>query len=73
VACFPPPHQYQFPRDWTNNFQFAWMGRGRHGLGERFGIAVRQDPAGGGAFVPRFNAPPGTRQRLGVFYLLATG
>jgi len=34
---------------------------------------VRQDPAGGGAFVPWFNAPPGTEQRLGVFYLLSRG
>ena len=28
---------------------------------------------GGGSFVPWFNAPPGTEQRLGVFYLLSSG
>jgi hypothetical protein len=76
IACFPPPHQFFFPRDWTNNFQFAWFG---HGYGEddrsaqnnRFGFGIRNDKAGGGAFVPWFNAPPGSRQRLGVFYLIS--
>jgi hypothetical protein len=78
IACFPPPHQFFFPRDWTNNFQFAWFGRG-YGAGEparsgaHFGFGVRNDKAGGGAFVPWFNAPPATRQRLGVFFLLTRG
>src|SRR5438132_1613959 len=26
VACFPPPHQFHFPRDWTDNLKFAWLG-----------------------------------------------
>ena len=81
VACFPPPHQYQFPRDLTDNFKFVWMGRGhvahassgRDARATSFGFGVRQDPAGGGAFVPWFNAPPHTQQRLGVFYLLSRG
>jgi hypothetical protein len=73
VACFPPPHQFFFPRDWTNNFQFAWLGRGHLAVAGEFGFGVRSDPAGGGAFVPWFNAPPGTEQRLGVFYWLTGG
>ncbi|MBI4604347.1 MAG: hypothetical protein HY721_20500 [Planctomycetes bacterium] len=76
VAVFPPPHQYQFPRDWTDNFKFAWVGRPHEKPELRaggFGIGVCQDPAGGGAFVPWFNAPPGTRQRLGAFCLLSRG
>src|SRR5262249_26139309 len=70
LACFPPPHQFFFPRDTTDNFGDAWMGRVHGAPEERFGIGVRQDSAGGGAFVPWFNAPPSTQQHLGVFYLL---
>jgi hypothetical protein len=75
IACFPPPHQFFFPRDWTNNFQFGWFGRGygaREGdQDDRFGFGIRNDKSGGGAFVPWFNAPPDSRQRLGVFYLIS--
>jgi hypothetical protein len=78
IACFPPPHQYFFPRDWTNNLQFAWFGAGyaeddRAAQDTRFGFGIRNDKAGGGAFVPWFNAPPGSPQRMGVFYLLNRG
>ncbi|HEV3120460.1 MAG TPA: hypothetical protein VGY53_01090, partial [Isosphaeraceae bacterium] len=71
VACFPPPHQYFFPRDLTDNLRTVWFGRGHRGLIDAFGFGVRQSETGGGSFVPWFNAPPGTRQRLGVFYLLS--
>jgi hypothetical protein len=73
VACFPPPHQYFFPRDLTDNLRFAWSGRGHRGLADRFGFGIRQWEQGGGSFVPWFNAPPGTAQRLGVFYHLSRG
>ncbi|MCZ6795927.1 MAG: hypothetical protein O7J95_20155, partial [Planctomycetota bacterium] len=73
VACFPPPHQFQFPRDWSTNLGFVWAGRGHRGLEERFGVGVRQAKSGGGPFVPWFNAPPGTEQRLGLFLLIARG
>jgi hypothetical protein len=73
VACFPPPHQYQFPRDWTDNLKFAWMGKGHLGLTPPLGFGVRQEPDGKRPFEPWFNAPPDTRQRLGVFYLLSGG
>ncbi len=67
VACFPPPHQFFFPRDWSDNLKTIWFCRSP----ARFG--VRQPSDGGGPFVPWFNAPPGTKQRLGVFFLLSRG
>jgi hypothetical protein len=72
LACFPPPHQFQFPRDYTDNLRFVWAGRD-DGFTDRFGFGVRQNKDGGGNFVPWFNAPPGTEQRMGVFYLLTSG
>jgi hypothetical protein len=73
LACFPPPHQYFFPRDLTENQQTVWYGRNHRGLDTRFGFGIRQTERGGGGFVPWFNAPPGTEQHLGVFLLLARG
>ena len=73
VACFPPPHQFFFPRDLTDNLKTVWYGREHRGLDDRFGFGIRQSERGGGSFVPWFNAPPGTDQRLGVFYLLSSG
>jgi hypothetical protein len=71
VVCFPPPHQFFFPRDSTENLRTVWYGRGHRGLDQRFGFGIGQSERGGGSFVPWFNAPPGTDQRLGVFYLLS--
>ncbi len=73
LACFPPPHRFFFPRDWTDNLRTVWHGRDHRGFGSGFGLGVRQPETGGGNFVPWFNAPPGTEQRLGVFYLLSRG
>jgi len=73
VACFPPPHQYFFPRDLTDNQQTVWYGRDHRGLDSRLGFGIRQTERGGGAYVPWFNAPPGTSQRLGVFFLITSG
>jgi hypothetical protein len=73
VACFPPPHQFFFARDLTDNLRNVWFGRGHRSLDDRFGFGVRQPETGGGSYVPWYNAPPGTDQRLGVFYLLTRG
>ncbi|HVR76561.1 MAG TPA: hypothetical protein VMT52_19685 [Planctomycetota bacterium] len=72
VAILPPPHQFQFPRDLSDNLGFTWLGS-PHGAaaGASFGAGVCQAPEGGGPFVPWFNAPPGTRQRLGFFCVLS--
>ncbi len=74
LACFPPPHQFFFPRDWTDNLKTAWHGGDHRGLAPgTSGFGLRQPEAGGGNYVPWFNAPPGTEQRMGVFYLLSRG
>ncbi len=73
VACFPPPHQYFFPRDLTDNQQTVWYGRQHRGIDARFGFGIRQTERGGGAFVPWINAPTGTEQRLGAFFLISRG
>src|SRR5262245_31083605 len=73
LASFPPPHQFQFPRDNTDNLKFAWFGTGHLDKPAKFGFGIRQVPDGKTAFEPWFNAPPGTKQRLGVFYLLTRG
>jgi hypothetical protein len=73
IACFPPPHQYFYPRDLTENQKTVWSGRGHRGSDDRAGFGIRQTESGGGVFVPWFNAPPGTEQRLGVFYLISRG
>ena len=73
VACFPPPHQFFFPRDMTDNQKTVWAGRNHRGLEPRIGFGVRQTETGGGNYSPWFNAPPGTLHRMGVFYLLSAG
>ncbi len=73
IACFPPPHQFFFPRDLTDNQQTVWCGRNHRGLDGRYGFGIRQTERGGGSYVPWFNAPPGTEQRLGMFLLLTQG
>jgi hypothetical protein len=73
LACFPPPHQFFFPRDLTENLKTVWYGRDHRNLEPRFAFGTRQAERGGGSFVPWFNAPSGTEQRLGVFYLLSSG
>lgn len=72
LALFPPPHAFFFPVDYTSNNAFLWHGRGHLGVAQ-YGIGVRQDARGGGNFVPWFNAPPGTRQRIGLFLLPHAG
>ena len=82
VAIFPPPHQFQFPRDYSTNLGFVWHGKGYQtgvdaGVNRRdhaaTGFGIRQNKDGGGNFVPWFNAPPKTQQRLGMFLLLSPG
>jgi hypothetical protein len=73
VAIFPPPHQFMYPLDFSDNFKLAWQGTGYRQSGEERGFGVRQPPDGDGRFVPWVNAPPGTKQRLSVFYLLSKG
>jgi hypothetical protein len=66
IAVFPAPHQYFFARDFTTNMGYLWhrSWRGEAALG------VRQFPDDNSAYYPWMNAPPGSEQRLSVFYLL---
>jgi len=73
VACFPPPHQFQFPRDYSTNLGFVWAGDAYEGLSGKTGFGIRQQKDGGGNYVPWINAPPGTQQRMGMFLLVTGG
>ena len=73
VAAFPAPHQFFFPEDEAFNLDFVWRGKGYGGLVNDSGFGIRQAPSGDKRYVPWFNAPPGTEQHLGVFYLLNSG
>jgi hypothetical protein len=64
-VVFPAPHQYFYPLDEAFNLRFVWWSS--HGAG------IRQDPQGDHRFVPWFNAPPGTEQRLNFFCLVGDG
>jgi hypothetical protein len=73
LALLPPPHQYFYPLDYANNDHSAWYGRDYRGLSGRTGFGVRQTLEGDRRYVPWVNAPPGTRQDMGVFYLIDAG
>jgi hypothetical protein len=73
IAIFPPPHQFLYPLDFADNFKLLWHGGGFQKQGDDWGFGVRQPPEGDGRYVPWVNAPPGTKQHLGVFYLLSRG
>lgn len=73
VAVFPAPHQYFYPLDSAGNFRFAWRGKDVGGLAKGFGLGFRQPLDGDNRYVPWFNAPPGTKQRLSAFYVLSSG
>jgi len=75
LAVFPPPHTYIAPRDYTSNMGYVWFHgwAGRAGPGE-LGMGVRHPvDDGAGLYYPWINAPPGTTQRMGVFYLVSDG
>ena len=50
VACFPPPHQFFFPRDLTENLSTVWFGRDHRGLDVAFRL-----------WHPSVRAPEGVR------------
>ena len=69
LAVFPPPHRYFYPLDEAYNLGFTWRGNDFMEHVPGFGIGVRQDLQGDNRWVPWFNAPPGTKQELGIFWL----
>lgn len=73
LAIFPPPHRYFYPLDFADNFEFAWFGEQYGNSSAPYGFGVRQPPEGDKRWVPWVDAPAGTEQRLGIFYLLSHG
>lgn len=73
LAVFPPPHQYLFARDETINYANLWYRLYRINPnpadGDFFSFGIRQTHFYEQAhFAPLVNAPPGTAQRLGMFW-----
>lgn len=71
MTVFPPPHQYFYPLDEAFNLDFTWYGNQYRHLVNGYGIGIRQELQGDKRFVPWFNAPPDTKQRLNFFCLLS--
>ncbi len=71
LAVFPAPHQYFYPLDEAFNLKFVWSGSNYRNLIPEFGIGIRQELEGDKRYVPWFNAPPKTQQRLNFFCLLS--
>jgi len=71
MVVFPPPHQYFYPLDEAFNLHFIWYGSQYRQMIKGYGIGIRQELEGDKRFVPWFNAPPGTEQRLNFFCLLS--
>ena len=67
VAVFPAPHQYFFTRDFTTNLGYLWHSAWRGSVS----MGIRQLPDDNSPFYPWASAPPGTEQRLGVFFLVS--
>ncbi len=73
LALFPAPHQYFYPLDEAFNLKFVWHGNAYRKMLNGYGLGIRQDLYGDRRFVPWFNSPPGTQQRLNFFCLLSDG
>lgn len=71
LAVFPSPHQYFYPLDEAYNLSHTWYGANYRGLVPGYGIGIRHEPLGDRRWVPWFNAPPNTLQRLNFFCLLS--
>lgn len=73
LALFPAPHQYFYPLDEAFNLKFTWYGNNYLSKLSGYGMGIRHDLMGDRRWVPWFNAPPKTQQRLNFFCLLNAG
>jgi hypothetical protein len=71
IATFTPPHVFFFTREVDTNLGYVWY---RKDGDTQFGLGIRQAE---GEEVPEYvenfalhNAPPGTMQRMAVYYLI---
>lgn len=74
VATFPPPHTFFWTREVDTNLGYVWY---RKDAASSFGFGVRQAEAEENPqYVDNFalyNAPPGTLQKMGVYFYANTG
>jgi hypothetical protein len=75
IAVFPPPHQFFFARELEVNLGYIWH---RRDAGTTFSLGIRQGESAEGynpTWVEKvfslYNAPPGTRQRMSVYFYLS--
>jgi hypothetical protein len=72
IAAFPMPHTFFFTREVDTNLGYVWY---RLDEGKRFALGVRQAEREEVAqYVENFalfNAPPGTKQRMGMYYYVS--
>ncbi len=71
LALFPAPHQYFYPLDEAFNLKFTWYGKDYRDMAKGYGMGIRQELKGDNRFVPWFNAPPKSEQRMNFFCLLS--
>ncbi|MBZ5591318.1 MAG: hypothetical protein LAP39_03715 [Acidobacteriia bacterium] len=76
LAVFPPPHQFFFAREIEVNSGYVWYRKNARS----FSLGVRQGDTAGGydptwieQVYALYNAPPGTWQRMAVYFYLAPG
>ncbi len=77
VAVFPPPHQFFFARQLEVNLGFVWTRKDNEAS---FSLGVRHGDSHEGynpVWIDRvfalYNAPPGTWQRMPVYFYLSAG
>ena len=72
IATFPSPHAFFFTREVDTNLGYIWYRKDAEG---QFGMGVRQaEGEEVQQYVENFalhNAPPGTLQRMAVYYLMS--
>jgi len=72
IAAFPMPHTFFFTREVDTNLGYVWY---RLDEGKRFAFGVRQAEREEVAqYVENFalfNAPPGTKQRMGMYFYVS--
>ena len=75
IAVFPPPHQFFFARELEVNLGYVWHRRDGENA---FSMGVRQAESAGGynpvwieQVYSLYNAPPGTEQRMPVYFYLS--
>jgi len=72
LAAFPPPHTFFFTREKDTNLGYVWYRKDAEG---KFGIGVgmpeREDEPRYVQNFALYNAPPGTVQKMGVYFYVS--